>query len=95
MGYNLEINSLLKVPEGALDLSQLATGSVYELSKEGQRLYPLNIPVELCDHSYRYLAKVKVTELCLSADKTNLKIEVIKVFSEEESEVFSRNFIAP
>lgn len=95
MGYQLKFNCLLVAPEGVLPLDALEAGKRYSLEKEGERLYPLNIAIELSDAAYRYVAKVAVRKLTLERNKTSLEIEVLKVFTPEEAAVFTQNFIKP
>lgn len=94
MGYLLEINSLLKIPKtSGIDLKKIKAGEKYTVEKQGERLYPLNIPLDLCDEDYKYYGKVVIRKLSLEKGKTVLEFEVIKVFDQEESRVFSKNFI--
>lgn len=92
MGYKLEFNTILSVPEGQLDLANLAVGKTYEVTKSGERLFVLNIPIDLCGDDYQFIAKVVIRKLTLSRDKTELLVEVLKLFSPEESLVISKNF---
>jgi len=95
MGYNLEFNCLLRVSIADLDLRTIKLGDTYTISKDNNRLYPLNIPIEICDQDYHYYGKVAVRRLTLEAGKTVLDIEVLKVFSAEEAAVYTANFIKP
>jgi hypothetical protein len=95
MGYHLEFNCLLVVPKTELDLTNLEVGKRYPLDKEGERLYPLNIPIEICDDDYRYYGKVAVRKLTLEAGKTSLEIEALRIFNQNEAEVYTKNFIKP
>ena len=96
MGFILEVNSLLVIPSNAdLNLGKIKIGEKYTVEKEGERLYPLNIPIEICNEKYIYYGKVAVRKLTLKKSKTVLEIEVLKVFSKKESQVFSNNFIKP
>lgn len=54
---------------------------------------PIGKPMELCTSKYIYLAKVSVLKLVLEADKTEITFRVVTVFTEDESKVFSENFI--
>ncbi len=93
MGYHLEINSLLKIPKQAFNLSKIKKGEKYGVEKKGERLYPLNIPVDICDGKYVYYGKVAVRKLTLEKNKTYLEIEILKVYNKEESRIFTKNFI--
>ncbi len=93
MGYLLEINSLLRIPPNSIDFSKIKVGDRLTIKKDGERLFPLNIPIEICDENYNYYGKVIVKKLTLENQKTILGIEVIKVFSKEEAQIFTKNFI--
>jgi len=96
MGFILEVNSLLVIPPNAgLNLGKIKIGERYTVEKEGERLYPLNIPIEICNEKYIYYGKMAVRKLTLKKNKTILRIEVLKVFSKKESQIFSDNFIKP
>ena len=95
MGYHLEFNCLLVVPKDTLDLNTLELGANYRITKEKERLYPLNVPIEICDDDYKYYGKVAVRKLALEADKTSLEIEVLKIFNADESAIYTSNFIRP
>lgn len=92
MGYVIEINSLLKLPSG-FDVSSLNEGDVFTIEKTGERLYPLHKPVEFCDCEYRYLGKLQVNSLTLEKDKTILEVKILKIFTPQEQEVFSKAYI--
>lgn len=93
MGYSLRFNCLLSVSKQDLDLHSLEVGKRYQIVKEKERLYPLNIPIEICDDEYQYYGKVAVRKLTLETGKTTLEIEVLKIFSKEEAAVYTNNFI--
>ena len=95
MGYTLEFNCLLRIPRKELDSSSLVAGQRYTLTKDGERLYPLNIPIEFCDESYTYYGKAAVRKLTLEANRTILEIEILKLFDAQERDTFTKNFIKP
>ena len=95
MGYNVEFNCLLKIPHDELDIRTLVVGQRYTLTKDGERLYPLNVPIEFCDEKYIYYGKAAVRRLTLEANKTVLEIEILKIFDTQERDIFTRNFIRP
>ncbi len=94
MGTPLEINALLVLDDG-FDYGGLKESKEYEILKEGNRIYPFNIPLEFCDSNYKYLGKAVITKIELEKDETFLHFKVLKIFSEEESRVFTENFIKP
>jgi hypothetical protein len=95
MGYQVEFNCLLVVPHSTLDLDTLTAGATYTLVKEKERLYPLNMPIEICNEAYEYYGKIAVRKLTLEAGKTELVIEVLKIFTPDEKKVYTNNFIKP
>lgn len=95
MGYPIIFNCLLTASKTDLDLSTLEVGRHYSLEKNGERLFPLNIPIEICDEDHKYYGKVAVRKLTLEAGKTTLQIEVLKIFDENEADVYTRKFIKP
>jgi hypothetical protein len=93
MGYALEFNCLLVVPDDTFDRASLRVGSVFAVAKRGERLYPLNIAIEFCDASYRYIGKVAVRRLVLESGQTTVECEVLKLFSPQEAAVYTATFI--
>lgn len=93
MGYHLEFNCLLVVPGNTLDLNTLEVGKIYTIVKDKERLYPLNIAIEICNEAYEYYGKVAVRKLTLEAGKTELVIEALKIFDEAEKKIYTDNFI--
>lgn len=93
MGYNLEFNCLLRIPKDTLDLTTLKVGEHYTITKTGDRLYPVNIAIEICDDQYVYYGKVAVRKLTLDGTNTVLDIEVLKIFDATERDVYTRTFI--
>lgn len=93
MGFLLEHNCLLVLSDDQASNLDLKEGGSFSVTKEGERLYPLNIPFEFCDKDYKYLGKISLDKLVLEKGKTILEGKILKVFSEEESKIFSDNFI--
>ncbi|MDP2671082.1 MAG: DUF2584 family protein [bacterium] len=93
MGYQLEFNSLLKLNRKELDKKKLRKGLKFKVEKSGERLFPLHKPIEFCDEDYFYLGKLKVNKLTLEKNKTTLEVQVLKVFTQVESKIFSKAYI--
>lgn len=91
MSTSVKLNALLSLPE---DFSEeLIEGNSYTILKDGYRIMPFNMPMELSTHDHKYLAKVVVEELRTNSEGTFVTFRVIKLFSPEESKTFSDNFI--
>lgn len=93
MGYHIELNSLLVVPNKLLDLNSMKVGNGYTLPKDGERLYPLNIPLDICDEDYQYYGKIIIRKLILESSKTTVEFELLKIYSAEEAKIYTNNFI--
>lgn len=91
MSTEYKLNALLSLPPSFTD--ELSEGNIYTIEKEGTRIMPVETPMEVCDSNYVYLGKVKVTELVLTNKKTRITFEVVKVFTKEESKIFTDTFI--
>jgi hypothetical protein len=94
MGYPLEINSLLVLPK-EFPFADLAEGKSFSVMKDGSRLFPIEIPLEFCNPDYKYLGKAKIGIITVKKESTEIEFTVLKMFTENESEVFSENFIKP
>ena len=90
MSYSLEFVTLLKLPI-TLGESELYLGDKLHIIKPGECLYPLNSPIEFCDENDKYLGKIVITKLTLEKEKTVLYGEIVTIFSEEESLMYSRS----
>ena len=95
MGYHIELNSLLVVPSGTLELGCLEVGKSYHITKNQERLYPLNIPIYICDKDYNYFGKISVRKLTLQTDKMTLDFDLLKIYSPDEAAIYTANFIKP
>lgn len=74
--------------EGNIEL-----GKIYTVKKSGYRILPYQIPMELADANFKYLGKAKVIRIVVQGDFTEITFEVLKVFSHEESKIYSENYI--
>lgn len=92
MGWPVIINCLLKLPEG-FDVSNLHEGQTLKVSRNGERIFPINVPIEMCDAKHQFLAKIAVRKLTVTKGRTDLQVEVLKVFTPEEAAVLTANFI--
>lgn len=72
---------------------EVELGKKYTIVKDGYRVVPFMVPMELADANFKYLGKARVTKVMVEGESTTLEIEVLKVFTAEESEVFSNNFV--
>lgn len=91
MATDIKLNALLSLPENFN--KKLKVGNTYDIQKEDFRIMPFNIPMELSTHDHKYLGKVVVKELLINEKGTRITFIVLKLFSKEESKVYTDNFI--
>lgn len=91
MSTPLSLNALLSLPED-FD-KKIEVGGEYTIRKSGFRIMPLEMPMELSTEDHKYLGKVVVLKLVITKEYTDVTFKVLKVFTEEESKVFSDNFL--
>ena len=80
MGYKIEFNWVLKLkPEYGLP-QKLEKGKVYNFKKPEERIYPLHIPIGLCNYKdpNQFLAKVGIIEFKVSKNKTEGKFKILE-----------------
>ena len=91
MATELKLNALLSLPEEFDE--KLEVGKNYTIQKDDFRIMPFNIPMELCTHNHKYLGKVSVKEILINEIGTRVTFTILKIFSPEESKVYTQNFI--
>ena len=90
MGFQVEFNWALKLkPENGLDESSLEIGNIYDFSKNEYRIYPVNIPIDLINKNWEFVAKVIVIEFKNSEGKTSGKYKVLKIYEGKEKEILT------
>lgn len=88
MGYFVKFNWLLRL-NPTFDISMIKEGATLTYTAEGERIFPLNIPIEISDSEATYLAKIVIRKLVLEKDTTTVTFEVLKMFTPEESKVYT------
>ena len=85
MDSKIEFNWALKLkPENGLDESLLREGEIYNFTKSGNRVYPLNIPIDLINQDWVALARVIVIEYTNKENITTGRYRVVRIYNEDE-----------
>ena len=87
----VKLNGIISLPEDFTETVEM--GKRYTIKKDGYRILPFNIPVEVATDSNHYLGKALVKEIKITGTGTELSFEMIKMFSEEESKVYDQNHL--
>jgi hypothetical protein len=93
MGYNLKFNFMLRLNPD-FNLTQLRQGTRFTYEASGERLFPLNIAIDVCDADAQFIGKGVVRKLTLEKGKTTIECEMLKIFLPEEAKVYTTTFIS-
>ncbi len=93
MGFQVEFNWALKLkPDQGLNEEELEEGRIYKFEKEGYRIYPIDIPIDLINQNWEGIAKVVITKIELEEGKTLGSYRVLEIYSEEKKKVLTENW---
>lgn len=67
----------------------LEVNSVNEFSKSGNRVFPLDTPIDLIDLERNAVAKIKVTSFTNDQNTTSGFFQVIKLYQGDEKKILS------
>lgn len=89
MGFNVEINSILRSRESY----ELAVGGVYGFEKSGSRVFFDNIPIWLTDGKWNALAEISILSQTRRKGKLKGEFRVDYLYSGAEQRVLTDMFI--
>lgn len=81
MGMPCEINSILKLSPSQGYPAQLEINTVYEVSKEGYRILPIDVPISLVDSDWIAYADVEIVRLTWQAKQTTISFRIARIYS--------------
>ncbi len=91
MGFQTEINTVLKLkPEQGLHEKDLAVHKEYPFSKDGHRIYPLEVPLDLVNDQWGVVAKIMVTSYSVGKGKTKGTYKILKIYDDSERKMLSK-----
>jgi len=89
MGYSVKFNWALKISPP----DPIALNCSYEFSKSGNRIFPIDIAIDLIDEDRTAIAKVKIKSFTNDGLTTTGRFEVVKIYSGEEKQVLTNYWI--
>ena len=89
MGFEIKFNWALQIEAE----SSLAENSVYDFSKKGNRVFPIDTPIDLLNLKREAVAKIKVLEFTNTGEETNGKFKVVKIYKDEEKRILTNYWI--
>jgi len=87
MGFEFTMNWVLKTEPP----SKLGEGLVSDFEKQGNRLYPLGIGINMMNLQREVIAKVEILEFTNVPGRTYGKYKIIKVHKETEKDFLTKS----
>lgn len=79
----------------AQDIPQpLEIGKKYSFSKNGHRLYQINVPMDLRDQDWNAFGRCVITEYTLGNGKTSGMYVMVKIFDEEQRKQVTGTYVS-
>lgn len=89
MGSSVKFNWVLQMePPECLEMER-----AYQFEKNGNRVFPIDTPIDLIDLNRTAIAKIKITTFTNKRDLTSGLFEVIKIYTGTEKIVLSNYWI--
>jgi hypothetical protein len=92
MGYQVELNTLLRPPSD-FDFSSLALHQKYTVTLERERSFPLHIALLLIDKDWNFYGYCVAHSAVVKNNKTEIEFEVLTLFSVAERQLYQQKFI--
>lgn len=89
MGFSVKFNWVLQV----LPPDVCEQNTRYAFEKVGNRIFPLDTPIDLIDMERNAIAKIKVISFQNSLEVTKGEYEVIKLYQGEEQSILSNYWV--
>lgn len=93
MGYMVELNTLLGLPE-TFNVKDLKVGRHYTIIKPRERAFPLHIAILIVDSEWNFYGYCVVNSAIVKDQRTELEFEVLSLFSTEQQKIYKDNFMA-
>jgi hypothetical protein len=82
MGMPCSVNSILKLSSVQGFPAELRLGAVYTALKDGYRILPLDVPIQLVDQGWLAQGDVIVRQLVWENNSTALRFELVKIYAQ-------------
>jgi hypothetical protein len=93
MGNPFLLQACLRLDKDQLP-EHLEIGKKYKFSKDGHRLYQLNVAMDLRDKEWKVYGRCVVTEYTVGHDKTTGEFVMVKIYNEEQSRYATESYIS-
>ncbi len=85
MGFCVKFNWVLQINPP----KKLETQTRYKFEKMGNRIYPLETPIDLIDKDRNAIAKIKLMFFQNTIEQTSGEFEIIKIYQGEEKRILT------
>lgn len=90
MGRMIEINTMLHLKEGDIDLYHIKVENEYKIIKSGIRLYPMNLSILLLNEEWSALGFCMITKTISENDQMEVTFKILSIFTPEEQQVVTK-----
>lgn len=91
MGFKCEFNYILRLrPSQGLSQAELIPGKSFSFKKEGHRIYPVDVPIDLANEAWEIVGRVVVREFTVGKERTEGIYEVLLVYGENEKTILTQ-----
>lgn len=80
MGMPCQVNSILRLSRSQGYPDPLILHNQHEVSKQGYRILPMDVPLQLVDEAWIAHADVIIHQLTWSEQTTHLRFEIVRVY---------------
>ena len=87
----VELNTLLGLPKD-FDTSSLVVGNQYLIIKDRERAFPLHVAILIVDSEWNFYGYAVAHQIIVSDKKTQIKFEVLSLFTTEEKTLYKNKF---
>lgn len=96
MGYTIEQNDQVRISKHFFDTATLRVGKQYNVRESGVQSFVLHLPMLLTDDEQNFYGYVVIRAMELAKEEneiyTMIHFEILSLFSEQECEIYKRNF---
>lgn len=86
MGFTIAFNWVLQIDPPA----SLKVRSSYSFEKPGNRVFPLNTPIDLIDSERAAIAKIAINSFTNKEHQTTGEFEVLKIYTDPEKAMLTK-----
>ena len=87
MGAIYEMNTIIKLNKD--DVSCYTLGKDHSFVKDGMRIYPIDVPIDLINDNWEAVACCVIKTITISKDKTEGTYTVLEIYDAEKRQILT------